>query len=277
MRREQTAFLLFIALASSLMLSNMAVAAPINYEYYATVADPAMLSKLKTDANAGIAAAQYWYGTLFDPSEPVTSATQKSWANAKYWYLKAAEQGYADAQYNLGVMYDQGQGVPQNEAEAAKWYRNAAKQGVADAQINLGFMYDHGQGVPQNYAEAEKWYTKAAKQGVAVAQYNLGIMYFHGQGVPQNYAEAEKWYTKAAKQGVAVAQYNLGIMYALGYGVPQDYVQAIKWLILAKANGKKGADKILDDTERIAMLQQVAQAQELAKQWWDAHHPASGQ
>ena len=66
----------------------------------------------------------------------------------------AAEQGDADAQYNLGVMYATGEGVPQDEAEAVRWYRLAAEQGIATAQTNLGPMYDIGEGVPQDEAEA---------------------------------------------------------------------------------------------------------------------------
>src|SRR5437660_1796183 len=76
-----------------------------------------------------------------------------------------ADQGDAQAQYNLGVMYDDGQGVPQNDAEAMKWYRKAAEQGEDRAQNNLASMYASGQGVPQNYAEAMKWFRRAADQG----------------------------------------------------------------------------------------------------------------
>ena len=79
--------------------------------------------------------------------------------------LQAAAQGYAIAQNNLGVMYDNGEGVPQDAAEALKWYRKAAEQGYAKAQYNLGAMYYIGDGVPQDYAEAVKWIRKAAKQG----------------------------------------------------------------------------------------------------------------
>ena len=73
--------------------------------------------------------------------------------------------GYAAAQTNLGLMYRNGMGVPQNDAEAVKWYRKAAEQGYADAQYNLGNMYDKGRGVPEDKAEALKWWRKAAEQG----------------------------------------------------------------------------------------------------------------
>jgi TPR repeat protein len=67
------------------------------------------------------------------------------------WYRLAAEQGNVAAQYNLGLMYAKGQGVPQNQKTAVKWYTLAAKQGNAGAQFNLGWMYGKGQGIPQDY------------------------------------------------------------------------------------------------------------------------------
>ena len=75
-----------------------------------------------------------------------------------------AEQGDATAQYNLGVMYDNGRGVARDYAEAVKWYRRAAEQGEAAAQFNLGFMYATGQGVAQDYVLAHLWYNLAASR-----------------------------------------------------------------------------------------------------------------
>ena len=85
-----------------------------------------------------------------------------------------AEAGDAEAQFNLGVLYNNGDGVPQDDAEAVRWYRLAADQGYADAQYNLGVMYATGEGVPQDDAEALRWYRLAADQGHAGAQHNLG-------------------------------------------------------------------------------------------------------
>lgn len=85
-----------------------------------------------------------------------------------------AEQGDAEAQaqFNLGVMYDNGRGIPENDAEAVKWYRKAAEQGHASAQGNLGVMYANGDGVPENYIKAYQWYSLAAAQGNSIAQSN---------------------------------------------------------------------------------------------------------
>jgi TPR repeat protein len=85
---------------------------------------------------------------------------------------------------------------------ALQEWRPLAEQGDADAQLNLGFMYDNGYGVPQDFEEAVTWYRRAAEQGNNRAQYNLGILYEIGRGVPQNKVQAHMWYDIA---GVAVA------------------------------------------------------------------------
>ena len=132
-------------------------------------------------------------------------------AESKLDEMKAlADQGDADAQYNLGVRYDNGFGVPENDAEAVKWHRRAADQGHAEAQFNLGFMYGTGSGVPENDAEAVKWYRKAAAQGHAEAQNYLGFNYRTGEGVPENNIRAYVWWSMAKTQGHAQAATNIG-------------------------------------------------------------------
>ena len=154
---------------------------------------------------------------------------------------------------------------------AANWYRKAAEQGLADAQFNLGFMYYKGKGVPQNFAEAAKWYRKAAEQGYADAQVSLGLMYHDGEGVPQNFAEAAKWYRKAAEQGYADAQVLLGVMYYKGEGVPQDYMQSYIWLSIAAANLSGGlrerAVNMRDNVAKGLSPKQLEEAQKIASEW----------
>ena len=89
---------------------------------------------------------------------------------------KAAEKGLAYSQYVLGGIYYNGEGVPQDYAEAVKWFRTAAEQGEVYAQYNLGWMYGTGTGVPQDDDEAVKWYRMAAEQGAAKAQSRLDEM-----------------------------------------------------------------------------------------------------
>ena len=97
-------------------------------------------------------------------------------------------------------------GVPQNYAEAVRWYRKAADQGYADAQFNLGNMYAKGLGVPQDSAEAVHWYYEAADSGDAGFQFNLGNMYANGTGVPQDSVEAYMWLTLATSRAFGNAQ-----------------------------------------------------------------------
>jgi tetratricopeptide (TPR) repeat protein len=119
------------------------------------------------------------------PFEDAVAAYQSGdyGAALKVW-SRLAEQGDADAQFRLGVMYESGQGVLRSDAEAIKWYRKAAEQDDGVAQFNLGIMY--AKGVSPNHAEAVLWYRRAADHGLAAAQFNLGMMYAEGQGVSQD-------------------------------------------------------------------------------------------
>ena len=184
-------------------------------------------------AEQGDAEAQFNLGVMYRDREGVPQDE----AEAVRWFRLAAEQGLAVGQSNLGLMYAEGRGVPQDDAEAARWSRLAAEQGHASAQFNLGLMYATGRGVPQDDAEAVRWSRLAAEQGHASAQFNLGLMYATSRGVPQDDAEAVRWYRLAADQGNALGQYNLGVMYRDGEGVPQDEAEAVRWFRLAAEQG----------------------------------------
>ena len=163
-------------------------------------------------------------------------------------------------------------------ATALRLWHPLAEQGDADAQFHLGVMYESGQGVLRNDAEAIKWYRKAAEQDDAVAQFNLGIMYTKGEGVSPNHAEAALWYRLAADHGLAGAQFNLGMMSAEGQGVSQDYVQADMWLTLATSQlpalGKDQRNTTVDARDRVASKMtppQLVEAQELVFEWTIEH------
>ncbi|MBQ26536.1 MAG: hypothetical protein CMH81_00110 [Nitrospiraceae bacterium] len=113
-------------------------------------------------------------------------------------FRQAAETGDTKAQFNLGLMYEDGNGVPQDVEVAVRWYHQAAKAGYALAQVNLGLMYEEGRGVLQDVKAAVYWYRQAAEAGYVLAQYNLGVMYANGQGVPRDYVLAHKCFSLAA-------------------------------------------------------------------------------
>jgi TPR repeat protein len=119
-----------------------------------------------------------------------------------------AEQGDAQAQVSLGVMYATGRGVLQDHTEAERWFRLAAEQGDAGAQSALADMYSEGEGVSQDHAEAARWFRLAAEQGDAFAQNRLGVMYAEGEGMPANYISAHIWFNIAAANGDQDAREN---------------------------------------------------------------------
>ena len=121
-------------------------------------------------------------------------------------FKNGAKQGDAEAQYNLGYMYENGKGVEGDYVIAAEWYEKAAAQGHAKAQNNLAFLYRKGYGVPQDIDKAIELYEKSAGQGCTIAQTNLGYLYKHGTEVEQDYVKAAEWFRKAAEQGNPTGQ-----------------------------------------------------------------------
>ena len=149
---------------------------------------------------------------------------------------RKAVAGYIDAQNDVSNLLFLGNDMLRDSTRAAYWCRQAADQGDSYAQCGLGILYENGDGVPLDDAEALTWYRKAADQGEPYSQFTLGIRYRSGAGVPQDYSEALCWLRKAAEQGQVDAQSTLGSMYESGQGVPQDYVQAYMWFDKAAGN-----------------------------------------
>jgi hypothetical protein len=162
-----------------------------------------------------------------------------------------------------------------SSSSALEDVRSCAEQGDAAAQFYLGFRYAEGEGVPEDDAEAARWYRLAAEQGDEFAQTNLGVMYDNGEGVPEDDAEAVRWFRLAAEQGHAQAQSNLGLMYALGESVPADDVLAYMWFNLAAAQGDEVAQDGKDLIEEDMTREQIAEAQRMSREWLEAHPPGN--
>ncbi len=156
---------------------------------------------------------------------------------AAYWFNKAAQKKYSGAQYKLGLIYENGQGVEPDFNVAMNWYEKAALQGYANAQFKLGEVYLKGSQAPQDLSKTLHWFNLAGEQGNVQAQLALGEMYLQGQGGTQSNLLSAKWFLAAAHQGEATAQYQLGLFYRAGLGVEQDYRQAAKWLVKATNQG----------------------------------------
>ena len=172
-----------------------------------------------------------------------------------------AAPAWADYEAGLGA-YERG-----DYATALREWRPLAELGLAAAQFNLGLLYANGQSVPHDDVQARQWYEKAANQGDALAQFNLGVLYGNGKGVPEDYQLALYWFRLSANQGNAMAQTKLGLMYERGNGVPQDVVLAHKWYILGAASGDKLGAEHRDALAKQMTPAQIFQAQQRAREW----------
>lgn len=150
--------------------------------------------------------------------------------DAVNFYRQAAEQGHVKAQVRLGWLYFLKQeGVDQDLVESTKWFLKAAENGDAGAQDELGDAYYNGRGTDENLAEAIKWYEKAAAQDNNFSQFSLGRIYYYGEGIKKEKGTAFSWYMKSAQGGNVYAKAMLGYMYQQGDGVQKNIPEAIKW------------------------------------------------
>jgi localization factor PodJL len=181
----------------------------------------------------------------------------------------AGAAGNPAAEYEIGVRFAEGRGVPANMELAVQWLERAAGQGLAPAQYRLGSLYEKGQGVKKDLEKARTLYLAAADKGNAKAVHNLAVLYAEGIDGKPDYRTAAQWFRKAAERGVADSQYNLGILYARGIGVDQNLAESYKWFSLAAAQGDQDSAKKRDDVSG-RLDQQSLVAARLAVQTWAA-------
>jgi TPR repeat protein len=139
-----------------------------------------------------------------------------------------------------------------------------ARQGNVVAQFNIGLLYKKGLGVPKNYGLAAQWYRRAADSGYAAAQNELGLLYGYGLGVPLDYRKSIYWLRRAARQGHMKGQNNLARRYYLGVGVKKDLVKAYMWVLLSARQGEPQAKKGLTFLRRRLTPAQIRQAEQMA-------------
>ena len=161
-------------------------------------------------------------------------------------------------------------------ATALNEWKPIAEQGYAFAQYNLGIMYEYGNGVPKDYAEAVKWYRLSAEQGYAIGQYSLGLMYSNGYGVLKDKPEAVKLWRLSAEQGYAYAQGMLGIIYELGEGVLKDNIIAHMWYNIASGNGHKSAGDWRDGRAGFMSASDIKKATDMANKCMESDYKKCG-
>jgi uncharacterized protein len=219
--------------------------------------------------NCGDVRAQLRLGIMYRIGQGVPQDNTK----AAYWFTKAAKHWrWRSNRPNQLYRMLRGLELSQKEREAEGVARQNWHRVQATAQTHLGLMYANGEGVPEDDAKAVYWFKKAMLWGFYEPAYlNLGLMYEKGEGVPQDYATAVDYYAAAAKRGYAEAQSNLGLMYVNGYGVPKDRVRAYAWFSIAAAQGGADGKKGKNLVAKYMTPAQIAEAQKLSREYWEKY------
>lgn len=194
------------------------------------------------------------------------------------WSRRLAELGDAYGQYQIGILYAEGKGVPKDRTQAIAWLQKAASQhdlnaslareylkhledpdptpappdfdairrkaeeGNLEAQNKLGELYHDAKSVLKDDAQAVIWFRRAAEQGYAAAELNLADMYFEGKGVPPDQELFVYWLRRAAEHGDASSQLTLSRTYFTGtYGVQREDALGLRWLTKAADAGYAAA------------------------------------
>ncbi|SEG70854.1 SEL1-like repeat protein [Marinobacterium lutimaris] len=163
---------------------------------------------------------------------------------------KRANQGDADAQYQIGLRFTNGADAMQDYPLGVQYFSDAAEQGHPDAQYMLGMAYYLGRGTNTDYEKARRWLKNAAEQHHREAMHYLGEIYFNGYGTDRSPAWGIHWSGQAAERAYPEAQYLLGVSYLSGMGSPIDKHLGIKWLSSASKGGSLRAKELLSKLDQ---------------------------
>lgn len=188
-------------------------------------------------AEQGNAEAQYEVASMYESGVGVGANQEK----ARKWYQLSAEQGSLESQVRLGVLHLHGKLPDASDTDAWRWLSLAAEQGDPDAQMRFAMLLLEGKGGEVDEPRAAEMFKAAAEQGLSQAQNNLGSLYERGIGVTKDPEQAFEWYSKAARQGDKYAQNSLGALYSKGLGVERNNAWAVFWFVNALSNGNEQA------------------------------------
>lgn len=201
-------------------------------------------------AELGYAAAQNELGLYYDKRGPdyftgdygLVTGYQK----AREWYLKAVNQGFSDAEFNLGCILAEGYDIDIDLKKASELFEKSSKKGHISAQHMMGLHYCHGLGVEKDLQKAIHWYRIAVDNGNIKSMNNLAYC-LEKIGGEENLILAFQLYKKAAEKGNLLAQQNFALCLLEGKVVPKDLRQAIDWFKKAYENQLLSAKKHLID------------------------------
>ena len=169
------------------------------------------------------------------------------------WFMVAAKQNHTEAEYYVGLYYQNAKGVPQNIEQAIQWYERAAMKENKNALYHLAMILIKQE--RKDFVTVARLLEKAAKLDHPNAQYNLAVMYQKGDGVEQDMQKALFWYEKAAEAHLAIAQYNLGMIYFEGSIVEKDEAKAKELWQKAANQGLEAAVKLMYSINNYEKLQ----------------------
>jgi hypothetical protein len=185
--------------------------------------------------------------------------------------LAKARAGDAASQYELGKDYERGlPEVPKDLGKAFAWFQRSAEKGFPKAQNAMGIAFQHGYGVPENDSLGFEWLYKAALRGYAPAQFNLAVAYHKGRGVAANDSEAFNWFLESARGGNSAAQVALCAVYQRGELQDRDPTMAYAWCLIARPTDPARAETLKRYKERVEVglaPSQFAEAHTLASSW----------
>lgn len=210
-------------------------------------------------AEAGDADAQYGLGVIYQEG----IAVKKSSLRATHWLQKASDQGHKQATNRLAWHYRNGIGVVHSPAKAEELYLKAFDLGVVGASIPLGAIYRSGEpGVKENHAKAAKWARIGAEAEIDRGENLLGELYRDGKGVKQSFATALEWFEKSAAQGFHLAYFNASVILREGVGVEKDMERGMEYLRTAADLGHAGAmiDLAMSYAEGVGVPQSYQEA-----------------
>jgi TPR repeat protein len=170
-------------------------------------------------------------------ARPYQLIAEKRYDEALPLLREQADQNDAKAQGQIGRMYFEGKGVPQDYNKAAEWTHKSAEGGDPGAQYMLAWFYYKGIGVPQDYMKSVAWAQQSSDKGDVDASNLLGILHRTGRGVPKDYTKALEFFHEADRYGNIEAPAHIAAMHKSGQGVSKDYRQAINWYSKAAEKG----------------------------------------
>ena len=202
---------------------------------------------LEKAANQQYALAAYTLGMYYHEKEPNQPL------KAFEWFMVAAKQNHTEAEYYVGLYYQNAKGVPQSIEQAIHWYERAALKRNKNALYHLAMILIKQE--KKDFPTVARLLEQAAKLDHPNAQYNLAVMYQKGDGVEKDMQKALFWYEKASDANLAIAQYNLGMIYFEGAVVPKDEAKAKELWQKAASQGLEAAVKLMYSINNYEKLQ----------------------